>query len=284
MSSFTQKDLRFVIDIPDKGVLDIRGLRASVNIDKAGGVMLGQASIKIFNASDDVAAKATQLRYQIDGLYRKIKIDVFAIDGNNESRVFSGDVVFSVANYQSSPDISLDIIAITGKFALIKPVPPRTFFGTVDLSSIFGTIADSANLAFENNGVTKKVSNLYLPGTDIQQARRLAANYGIDLYIDDEVMAICPKGAPREGTPVLLSPESGLIGYPQVSDLGVIVRSVFNPTLRFGGKVKVSGSKLDMANKEWYVSNMSLTLDANLPGGAWESTLNLTQAQFAIIR
>lgn len=78
-------------------------------------------------------------------------------------------------------------------------MPPTSVKGSVDVATLMGQLAQSMGYSFENNGVSVQLSNPYLPGTAIDQVKALARGAGIDLYVDDNVLAITPANTPRGG-------------------------------------------------------------------------------------
>ena len=149
-------------------------------------------------------------------------------------------------------------------------------------TSFSNKIAHSMGFAFENNGVNVKLVDVYLPNTDLEQARDLAKAAGIGLWIDDKVLAITQTPTTPRGTLIpLISPASGLVGYPTFDGYGVNARLLFNPAVQFGGRVKVESDVL-RACGEWVVACIDHHLESEKPGGAWFSTVRLNNIDLAI--
>jgi hypothetical protein len=127
-------------------------------------------------------------------------------------------------------------------------------------------------LAFENSGVTGKLSNPYFPGSARSQAQACARAAGISMIIDNGKLAIWPKNGSRNGAVPLISPQTGMIGYPSYTALGIMLKTLFNPSIGFGGKIKVQ-SELPAACGEWAVYSLDHDLEAMMPNGRWFSTV-----------
>jgi hypothetical protein len=138
--------------------------------------------------------------------YKPNTVVVTAIDGDQQTQVFAGNIVQAWGNYQSQPDVFLEIQAQTAYVNQLTPVAPRSFNGTVDVATIAAQLASAMGYSFENNGVTAPLSNVYLPGTAMDQLKSLVRAAGCDLYLDDNVVAITPRGSPRSGPVPLISP------------------------------------------------------------------------------
>lgn len=103
------------------------------------------------------------------------------------------------------------------------------------------------------------------------------------MIIDDYVLAIMPRGAPRGGQTVLVNAATGLVGYPAFTQGGIVLQTEFNPSISFHGLIKLE-SILTPANGTWRVVMMHLELDAETPGGAWFTQLEVTDPRYAPVR
>jgi len=130
-------------------------------------------------------------------------------------------------------------------------------------------------LTFENNGVSVKLSNPYYSGSPWTQAVRLAQHANVDMVVDRGILAISPRGKPRSGDAVLISPETGMVGYPAFRENSIIVKSIFNPAVKVGGQIQVESS-LTPANGTWIVNRMVLDLECLMPHGRWFQTIEAT--------
>jgi hypothetical protein len=183
-------------------------------------------------------------------------------------------MVFAAGQYMNQPDVFLEIQAMTGQLNQLTPVPPTSFKGSVSVATIAAQLAQTMGYAFENNGVTTQLSNPYLAGTALDQLKSLVKAANCDLYLDDTIVAICPLGQPRAMTTIpLISPQSGLMGYPSFTDYGVIFRCLFNPAILFGGSVSLQSS-IPKANGQFTVLCVGHQLESEKPGGAWYSLVH----------
>jgi hypothetical protein len=286
ISSFAnKKELQFVIALGDgffepsdgnitallNDQITLQGFRASVDIDKAGGNQMGTLHARIYGVAQQDTNAVTSLLWKPDQ-YKPNTIVVTAIDGDQQSQVFAGNIVQAWGNYQSQPDVFLEIQAQTAYVNQLRPVAPRSFNGTVDVATIAAQLASAMGYTFENNGVTTPLSNVYLPGTAMDQLKSLVRAAGCNFYLDDTVVAIYPRGTSRAGLIPLISPQSGLVGYPIFDGTGVNFQCLFNPSVRFGGSVQLQTS-IPRASGQWAVQCVGHRLESEKPGGAWFSTV-----------
>lgn len=289
MPSFdSKKQLRFVVTLgtgkfgsSNNDQITMQGFRAIADIDKAGGMMMGTLRAKIFGVKQADMNSVTTLQWKA-GLLIPNTVEVFAIDGAAETLVFAGNIVNAWADYQSMPDVYLHIQAQSAFFNALKAIPPRSFKGRVDVASVMAQIARDLGYIFENNGVTTQLTDVYLPNTGMEQAKDLARAAGCDLYLDDKILAITPPNVPRKVIIPLISPASGLVGYPTFDGVGVNFQTLFNPAVTFGGSVKLE-TDVQQAAGEWVVTSVGHRLESEKPGGAWFSTIRGNQNGLAVI-
>jgi hypothetical protein len=184
---------------------------------------------------------------------------------------------------------------------VLNPAPAASYTGPTAVATIVQNLAAKMGYAFENNGVTAQLNSPYFANTLAEQLRTVAQHAGIDVYIDGQtapvsnfnaiagtpgnnVIAICPRGQPRNVPVWELNPQSGLVGYPVRESQGYIrARTLFNPAYRFGGLVNLQNSGLansptgspafDVNTGKWLIASVSHTLESLKFGGQWFSDL-----------
>lgn len=135
MPSFDKKKaIRFVITLAtgtfgasSANQITLEGFRATAEIDKAGWQQMGT------------------LRAQIYGV--------------------SQSDINAWGDYNSMPDVFLEVQAQTAYANQLQPVAPTSFKGATDVATLMGQLAANMGYSFENNGVQKTISNPYLSNT-----------------------------------------------------------------------------------------------------------------------
>lgn len=275
MPSFEDKrELKFVITLGtakfgETGFdqVTLRGFRAIVDIDKAGGMMMGTLRAKIYGVGESAMNSITTLQWKPQTVIPNT-VEVYAVSGDAETLVFAGNIVNAWGDYQSMPDVFLHVHAQAAYFNQLQAARPFSIKGGVDVAVVMKRIADEMGLTFENNNVSVMLSDVYLANTLTEQAKELARAANCNLYIDDTVLAITNRYAPRAGLIPSISRESGLVGYPTFDGVGVYFQCLFNPAVTFGGSVKLE-TDIARAAGEWIVSSVAYRLESEKPGGAW---------------
>ena len=166
--------------------------------------------------------------------------------------------------------------------AQITSVKPRSYDGSIDVATVIAQIANQIGFNFEHNGVNTPLSNQYLGNTALEQAKTLAKAAGIDLYVDDGVLAITLPNMPRNKPIPLISAQTGMKGYPTFDGIGVNLEIFFNPSVIFGGSIKIQ-TDIPQAAGVWIVTSVSHQLESEKPGGAWFSRIRGNKSGLAIV-
>ena len=290
MPSFdSKKQLRFVVTLgtgkfgsSNNDVVTLQGFRATADIDKAGGMMMGTLRAKIYGVQQADMNSVTTLMWK-PGTRIANTVEVFAIDGAVETLVFAGNIVNAWGDYQSMPDVFLHIQAQACFFNGLQAVQPLSIKGGIDVAVVMARIAKDMGLGFEKNNVSVMLTDVYVANTLKEQALELARAANLSLYIDDKVLAITNKYAPREGMIPEISAQSGLVGYPTFDGIGVNFQTLFNPAITFGGSIKLK-TDVKAAEGEWIVTSVAHRLESEKPGGAWFSTVRGNVNGLAVLR
>ena len=282
--TFTEKNLRFTFTLSnnatfegtDSSTLIVTGLRASISAKGSGLPAFPEAEMQIYGLRQDDMNALIALQFgPLSTLtLRRNTVVVEANGGDGWSTIFAGQIITAGPDYTNMPDVALRVQARVLGFESINPATPSSYTGPTDVATIVQSIAARMGYAFENNGVVVQLDSPYLPGTLAEQLRSVVKMAGIDSYVEGNVIAITPKGQPRETPNWVLSPETGLVGYPTLDSRGFIQTiAIFNPAFRFGGRVRIEGSELPRANGDWLIGVLTNKLETLKPDGSWFSEL-----------
>lgn len=253
--------------------VEVEGYRMGATIAQVGGVQTNQLDLTIKGLPLDVMHKLTVLNKLALPEERNNYVAVFADD----TLAFNGGIKEAWVDAGNPPDVAFVLTAYAGLQASIRPVKATSFSGTVSADTFFATMAklitDGANLTpygLENNGVTGVLENPYYPGTALDQIQAAARALRCEAVLDTErqLLVIWPYGKSRGGEQLLVSAETGLIGYPQFTQSGVSFMMLYNPALGFGQKITMK-STLEAANGTWVIRALQHSLSCEEPGGPW---------------
>lgn len=250
-------------------------LRVSASISKAGGVSMVDLQLRVSGLPLKLMNQLSTLGKPLTSGRRNTITVEAGDDETGMAVVFIGTIFQAWADMQAAPDTTFLVEAHTGLLDSLRPLPPTSFNGTADVALIISGLAQQMGYAFENSGVSVQLSNPYFSGTGWEQLQAAAQAADINILLDGNTIAIWPKDGARKGAAVLLSKDTGLVGYPTWTANGLVLKSLFNPSISFGGQVTVE-SIVKPANGTWTVFKVQHDLETQTPGGKWETNLEAT--------
>ena len=185
------------------------------------------------------------------------------------AQIFSGLIHQAMAGYNSAPDVALNIMAITGGALAIKPAASISFQGAADVGQIMSGLALSEGLQFVNSGIMVSLSNPVFRGSTMDKIRSCARAADINFKVENNTLTIWPKtGAIKIAAEDIqeVSPATGLVGYPEFSSNGVILKTLFNPKIQLGEPINVKSSVFD---RKCLVVGCSHSLASEVANGPW---------------
>lgn len=244
------------------------GLRTSVSVDVVGGNQVNNLRLAIFGLPLQVMNQLSNVGPRFLQA-QKNRITVMAGDDTTGMQiVFKGDIFSAMVDATAMPHAAFLVEAITGYFGKIESANPTSIRGSAQVSGMMEQIANGLGMAFEGNGVTKRLSNPYYYGSLVRQAQQIARDAGILWIMDRGTLAITNPGEPRKGDTPLISAGTGMISYPLFNQQFIILKSYFNPAVQFMGSIEVK-SDITPANGRWTVKKLSYQLESEMPKGRW---------------
>ncbi|EAM8951224.1 hypothetical protein FOJ40_14545 [Salmonella enterica] len=273
--SYVQRDITVEFTLSDgrtfdngKGnILTVSGAKCFATVTVYGGTAGTQITLYIWGLSP---AHMADLSYR--GVWRPAQSTA------NEMRVraggrliFEGDITDAYADYNQAPDIPL---ILTGQVSFNLRNQTATDFsakGDVPVADIIRALASSAGLKFENQGVSRSLSNPHFSGNLVQQMLDAASAADINIDLGDaEKVTIWPKDKALDIPAVHISPDHGLIGYPVYTMTGLSATTTFCPDLFIGRRVHLESS-LPNVTGDYQLTGVIHTITSRTVGGPWSS-------------
>lgn len=256
--------------------IKISGLRVEVQVEQANVPSTGLAHARIYGMTLDHMNALSSA-----GLVYKAGQNTILIEAGDQNTkltpVFSGLIIEAYPDFRSQPEVAFYVFATPTTLAQLKPVPPQSFNGPTQAATAFQAIAQSAGWKLENNGVSAVLQSPYFKGTAWTQLLACVRAAGCFGYLDPvaSTFAVWPKLGNRSGAQVIISPDSGMIGYPSFQATIVTVRTLFEPRAKIGQVITVK-SQLVAANGKFTVINTAHDLASQSPDGPWETVISGT--------
>lgn len=260
-----------------QNTLTLNGLRAFAQVNQANIPSGGMAMIRIQGMTLDHINTLTQA-----GLYYKFRHNLVGIQAGDEggqlTTVFTGVIYEAYPDFSNQPDVAFVILASPSNELQLKPAQAISFNGATKITTALQKIIQPAGLMLEANNVDVVLASPYFPGTVWQQILRAvkAANIFAHLDAPSKTLAIWPKSGQRDKSVPMISPDTGMIGYPEFMQNRIKVRTLFDPKfVGCGPGVPILvQSQLSAANgNQWVLNEVTLNLSSESPGGPWEMIL-----------
>lgn len=267
----------------------LSGLRVSAHIINAGGYSTGELDMEVYGMTLPLMSKLSTLGMVVQENPRNV---VTVTAGNKVTGmgiVFIGDIMNAWADFQGAPEVPFRVSAKVLAAAASIPYSPSSFNGSTDVATILSGLATAQNLRFENNGVSQQLSKPYLWGSARQQMIDVIKQAGIESNMGEGgTLSIWPKNSNRGGSIPLISPTTGMIGYPSYTAQGIMVRSLYNPSIGIGAPGAVGGApgggavqlggliqlqSSIVTTGQWKVYGLDHILESQVPHGQWFSTI-----------
>ncbi|EIN3807928.1 hypothetical protein LOV60_000012 [Salmonella enterica] len=279
--SYVQRDITVEFTLSDGRTFDngkgniptVSGAKCFATVTVYGGTAGTQITLYIWGLSP---AHMADLSYR--GVWRPAQSTA------NEMRVraggrliFEGDITDAYADYNQAPDIPL---ILTGQVSFNLRNQTAADFsakGDVPVADIIRALASSAGLKFENQGVSRSLSNPHFSGNLVQQMLDAASAADINIDLGDaEKVTIWPKDKALDIPAVHISPDHGLIGYPVYTMTGLSATTTFCPDLFIGRRVHLESS-LPNVTGDYQLTGVIHTITSRTVGGPWSSNCTMTR-------
>ena len=250
--------------------ITLTGYRMSATIVKSGGSSMGYCNLRIWGMSFDIMNKLSTLGIMPIALRRNY-LQLSAGDATGQSIVYTGWIQDGYFDAASMPDVCFHANCLYALVEALAPNAPNSWKGAVPVATIMATLAAQKGWLFQNYGVTSVLVDPALHGTAWDQMQTVRDHANINMIVDDgspKTLVIWPMGNARGTQVPIISPATGMIGYPTFTQQGVIVTTEFNPSIAYGQFVEIQ-SDLKPACGKWYVNSLTYVLESLLPGGQW---------------
>ena len=257
----------------------ITGKRVNASITNSGQITTSQLQMSIYGMSlsqmNQLSTVSTWGK-----LVTQISQNTVTIasgdEENGTATVFTGRITDAMIDFTNAPDVAFQVSAYSAADLRLTPGKATSFNGVVPVETILQDICGRCGLVLVNNGVQAKLAYQYLFGTYLDQIDECCRNVNIDHDIQGNVLSIWPKGGSRKGVTQLVSPETGMVGYPTFFPLGINVVTEHRHGINYGSQIEVHSS-VQPACGTWVVFCANHDITSELPGGSWFTRLQCSR-------
>lgn len=239
----------------------------------------GKAHVQIMGIPYSAMTNLTLLSY-IHSEIGENEISVYAQNGDGvETPIFLGSVMSASANFNSSPDVEFHVEAASCGKERLRVVDTTTINSTDNVKTIDAiqklvNQTKAPHFTLKDNGVTGTITGQW-QGSPIGQIEQICNQRHLKMSVDaiNRIISISPEGYKGTVTGLVISSQTGLIGYPTIDDKGVSLRCFYNPLLRAGTLFYLK-SIVPCATAEWSIATATHHLSSGNPNGSvWETQI-----------
>ena len=177
-------------------------------------------------------------------------------------QIFQGDMIG--CNVTQPPDIGLTFRSCSGA-ATIGYANAVSSPSSASLLSICQQVADNLSAAspqpvildFQSTQGDKSIGNYTFSGPVTNQVNKLATLADITAHVDNGKLTILDIGTPRVAVPIEVNSQTGMIGVPEITEVGVRVKMLIQNDILLGSPVTVQSVLNPSANGNFYVYQLS---------------------------
>lgn len=276
--TLTLQDGEESFDSENNNRISSTGLAISTTLNYGNGSISPTAQIVVYGLPIATMNKLFRVQWNtMKAILNTVKIEA-GNQGEELSTIYEGNITFATIKMDGAPNCNLIItsqMAIADKLQYSEPYTLKKG-EEKEAADIIKELATQSGYQFENYGATHVVTDLKLLGSNIEKISNLCQMCDFDLYIEQKLIVICKKDGERNLKIPIISPSTGLQGYPEPDQRGLNFNCAYDPSIRFGGIVRVKDSIIEIANTDWRIYGMVVTLESNIPQGKWGMAINAT--------
>jgi len=234
----------------------VKDLRIIFEVDKDDGVKLNHATIKIYNLSPVNRAQIAK-PYPIGYPLFEPVVRVFLKVGYKDDQILliAGELLFAT-NQKDGKDWITTIDVWSGIKSVSKGISNFSFAEPTKAKIITDRLLKSLQIDFSYTDEAKdllenlKVTDYTSSGLTFRQVSLFLNRYGASFTIEEDGKGLVyiddrPRN-PEEGqnSQNTFSPDNGLVGSPEITRTGIIIRALLRPRMRLMERIFVKSQTL----------------------------------------
>jgi hypothetical protein len=168
--------------------------------------------------------------------------------------IYTGNIIKS--NISQPPDLTISLKCLTANFhkgnIIARTQPPQA-----PLSKISKQVANDLGLTLDFQARDRQIGNYSYSGPALKQVNDLNAMGQINAYVDDDVLVVKNANEPLRNRIRVLNLETGMIGIPEFTELGINVKYMLDNTSVLGGALRVISKINPSVNGDYTISKLS---------------------------
>lgn len=221
------------------------------------------AEIRITNLSEATAQRIPS---------KNAKVELLAGYQGSYGRIFMGEIKQRRIGRENPTDTYVDIFAATGDRAYNNSVVSKTLPAGSTGQDIYKACLE----AMKPFGVTQgqipdALAKMKYPrpvtlfGMARDHLRTLAQSAGSTWNIRDDKLDLIPKDGALEGAAIVLNSQTGLVGLPTQTDLGIVARCLINTRIGINSTIQINQKSIQEAVQNFGYRTEQQNSELNFP-------------------
>lgn len=229
MKQYIRKYQILVVNGENKA-LDVSSLRCTFRIEKMGYQAINFSEVSIYNLTGKTEQGIIQggMRVIVNAGY----------EGGPYGKIFDGDIFQPIRDRENNLDYKLTLHCMDGDSILNNKIVKLTVNAGINQRQMIDQIATQAYTPKQVVHITPDLSDKTLPrgkvffGEPKKYFRQISQDNNAQFYVNDGQIHISKITDVPPGEALVISPENGLIGTPQMVDHGITFRCLLNPIIK----------------------------------------------------
>lgn len=246
--------------------VDLSGLRIKFSIKRSDATTPNVADIVVYNLSDETVAKLSNTK-------EFTRVVLQAGYTANFGVIFQGNIKQLIRGRESGQDTFINILAGDGERAYNYSIVNSTLAAGSTQNDQVTHILNAMGEKGVSKGYVGDINSTKLPrgkvmyGESKKFLRKIAQTSSQTISIQDEALSILPKKSYTPGDAVVLTAKTGMIGTPQQTVDGIMVKSLLNPMYKIAGRVFLNNKSIEKyklnLNVVGSAANIPASIDAD---------------------
>lgn len=258
MSNFYRRQFELFIsdrDVPFIAATNDRQFKITFNILLDYGSFNSYADIAVYNL-----AKSTEGKVFKKGEY----VGFRAGYEDNIDYIFKGEIVNIIREKAGGNKITR-LICKGGAISQEKATINKSFEGGVSIQTLCKACADALEFPLIINdddfpSDSPYLSGYLLTGDPKAKLNQLAKAHAFQWMIENEKLVIVGNDSSRKGAPVVVSAANGMVGIPEITEIGADATVRLSPSFRIGGEFEIESTFVQVNYSNVFFQDVPETL------------------------
>lgn len=265
-------DVLFFHKKTGENILTVKDAYVTCDISDVAGESAGQLVMVIYGLS-----QSSMNRISSDGLSVSEVADIWCrvtvssedVTGKRtQNTAYEGFVFESVTDYNNAPSPTLTVTCQSSAPLALKAQDATSFNGSVAVGQAISSILKDSGFLLDINDGGAVIENLHVSGSALEQLSQACHAAALRFVISNGKVKVFPiTSEPPLGDVPVLSPDTGMVGYPVVSGTKICLKAIYNNAFAVPDYIKIKSS-IGTANGVFQMVRVSHHIEVNSGGDA----------------